>query len=117
MIEVATIHQRASSTNPRSVDLSGAQLTVTSAAILSDVFTIEWGLRKVIFRECDLDEHVGVVLFNVEFKFNLFDHIDAEAYVTCTSDTRDPIVSVSRVQSTAQGTSVQTDRGIYGKGP
>ena len=50
--------QHASESNPRSVDLSGAQLTVTSAAILSDVFTIEWGLRKLVFRECDLDDQV-----------------------------------------------------------
>jgi protein phosphatase 1 regulatory subunit 37 len=50
--------QHASGSNPRTVDFSGAQLTVTSAAILSDVFTIEWGLRKLVFRECDLDEHV-----------------------------------------------------------
>ncbi|KAF9016009.1 RNI-like protein [Hymenopellis radicata] len=42
-------------TNPRTVDLSGVQLTLTSASILSDVFTIEWGL---IFKECDLDEQI-----------------------------------------------------------
>jgi protein phosphatase 1 regulatory subunit 37 len=52
--------QNASGTNPRIVDLSGAQLTVTSAAILSDVFTIEWGLRKLVFRECDLDDQVRI---------------------------------------------------------
>ncbi|KAI0343834.1 RNI-like protein [Trametopsis cervina] len=40
---------------PRSVDFSGVQLTIGSASVLSDIFTIEWGLRKVIFKECDLD--------------------------------------------------------------
>ncbi|CAL1710893.1 unnamed protein product [Somion occarium] len=45
-------------TNPRTVDLSGVQLTVGSASVLSDVFTIEWGLRKLVFKECDLDEHI-----------------------------------------------------------
>ncbi|KAG5644426.1 hypothetical protein DXG03_008521 [Asterophora parasitica] len=50
--------KNASSSSPRSVDFSGVQLTITSASILSDVFTIEWGLRKVVFRECDLDEHI-----------------------------------------------------------
>jgi protein phosphatase 1 regulatory subunit 37 len=40
------------------VDFSGVQLTVSSASILSDVFAIEWGLRKVVFGECNLDEHV-----------------------------------------------------------
>ena len=23
------------------------------------MFTIEWGLRKLVFKECDLDEHVS----------------------------------------------------------
>ena len=51
--------QRASSSDSRTLDLSGVQITVTSAAILSDVFTIEWGLRKLTLKECDLDEHVS----------------------------------------------------------
>ena len=34
------------------------QMTLTTASILSDVFTVEWGLRKLTFKECDLDEHV-----------------------------------------------------------
>ncbi|KAJ7616131.1 hypothetical protein FB45DRAFT_935338 [Roridomyces roridus] len=43
-------------THPRSVDFSGVQLTLTSASILADVLSIEWGLRKATFKECDLDE-------------------------------------------------------------
>lgn len=58
--ELIKLHQHASGTTPRTVDLSGIQLSMTSAAILSDIFAIEWGLRKVVFRECDLDEHVGL---------------------------------------------------------
>ena len=54
--------QRASSPDSRTLDLSGIQITVTSAIILSDVFTIEWGLRKLILKECDLDEHVSTPL-------------------------------------------------------
>ncbi|KAG1863171.1 hypothetical protein DFJ58DRAFT_715166 [Suillus subalutaceus] len=54
---ISAAFKRASGTNPRSVDLSGVQLTPTSAAILSDVFTIEWGLRKLTLRECDLDDY------------------------------------------------------------
>ncbi|KAF8548472.1 RNI-like protein, partial [Imleria badia] len=53
---VSASFKRASATKPRSVDLSGVQLTPTAAAILSDVFNIEWGLRKLTLRECDLDE-------------------------------------------------------------
>ncbi|KAG5637415.1 hypothetical protein H0H81_004673 [Sphagnurus paluster] len=54
---ITVAFKNASSTSPRSVDFSGVQLTITSASILSDVFSIEWGLRKLVFRECDLDEH------------------------------------------------------------
>jgi protein phosphatase 1 regulatory subunit 37 len=52
------IAQDASRTPPRTVDFSGVQLNPTSAAILSDVFTIEWGLRRVTFKECGLDDRV-----------------------------------------------------------
>ncbi|PPQ96897.1 hypothetical protein CVT26_005882 [Gymnopilus dilepis] len=50
--------KHAASTSPRTVDFSGIQLTFTKASILSDVFSIEWGLRKLVFRECDLDDHI-----------------------------------------------------------
>jgi len=59
--------QRASSPDSRTLDLSGIQITVTSATILSDVLTIEWGLRKLILKECDLDEHVSMP-FNTSFR-------------------------------------------------
>ncbi|KAG6917154.1 hypothetical protein DXG01_003667 [Tephrocybe rancida] len=55
---ITVAFKNASSSSPRSVDFSGVQLTLPSASILSDVFTIEWGLRKLVFRECELDEHV-----------------------------------------------------------
>lgn len=57
------LSKNASPNNPRSVDFSGVKLALTSASILSDVFSIEWGLRKLVFRECDLDEHVLCSLF------------------------------------------------------
>ncbi|KIY66992.1 RNI-like protein [Cylindrobasidium torrendii FP15055 ss-10] len=53
---VTLAFKRAANTKPRTVDMSGIQLNLTSAAILSDVFSIEWGLRKLVFKECDLDE-------------------------------------------------------------
>ena len=43
---------------PCSIDLPGVQLTPTAAAILPDVFNIEWGLHKLTLRECDLDDSV-----------------------------------------------------------
>nr|GAT60426.1 predicted protein [Mycena chlorophos] len=53
---IAAALKNAPSTQPRSVDFSGVQLTFATASILADVLSIEWGLRKVTFRECDLDE-------------------------------------------------------------
>ncbi|CDO75859.1 hypothetical protein BN946_scf184833.g10 [Trametes cinnabarina] len=55
---ISAAFKRAASTKPRTVDLSGVQLTVGTASVLSDVFTIEWGLRKLVLKECDLDEHI-----------------------------------------------------------
>lgn len=57
-LAITKAFKNVSQVNPRSVDFSGVQLTMTSASILSDVFTIEWGLRKLVFRECDLDDQV-----------------------------------------------------------
>ncbi|EIM83836.1 uncharacterized protein STEHIDRAFT_170302 [Stereum hirsutum FP-91666 SS1] len=56
--EISAAFKNASGTNPRTLDLSGVQLTPVSAAVLSDVFTIEWGLRRLTFRECDLDDRI-----------------------------------------------------------
>lgn len=56
--QISAALKHAGSTNPRTADFSGVQLTFVKASILSDVFSIEWGLRKVVFRECDLDEYV-----------------------------------------------------------
>ncbi|KAJ7256897.1 hypothetical protein C8J57DRAFT_1721230 [Mycena rebaudengoi] len=49
-------------THPRTVDFSGVQLTPASAHILADVLSIEWELRKAVFRECDLEEGILVSL-------------------------------------------------------
>ena len=43
---------------PRTLDLTSVKLTFDAAAALADVFSIEWGLRKLILRDCDLDESV-----------------------------------------------------------
>jgi len=66
------------------VDLSGVQMTVSSAIILSDILTIEWGLRKLILKECNLDEHVMIVIRPMRhFVFNLFDRILNPCYMRC----------------------------------
>ncbi len=43
------------------MDFSGVQLTPGKATVLGDVFTIEWGLRRLVFKECDLDENVRII--------------------------------------------------------
>ncbi|KAG6828374.1 hypothetical protein H0H92_008216 [Tricholoma furcatifolium] len=57
-LAITAAFKNASASSPRSVDFSGVQLTVMSASVLSDVLTIEWGLRKLAFKECDLNEHI-----------------------------------------------------------
>ena len=59
--------QHASTPDSRTLDLSGVQITVASATVLSDVFTIEWGLRKLTLKECDLDDNVRM-LFRGSFR-------------------------------------------------
>ncbi|EJF63717.1 RNI-like protein [Dichomitus squalens LYAD-421 SS1] len=53
---ISAAFKRAASTHPRTIDFSGIQLNLGVASVLSDVFTIEWGLRKLVFKECDLDD-------------------------------------------------------------
>ncbi|KAI0693949.1 RNI-like protein [Cerioporus squamosus] len=55
---ISAAFKRGGGARPRTVDFSGIQLNVGVASVLSDVFTIEWGLRKLVFKECDLDEHI-----------------------------------------------------------
>ena len=55
---LSLFHQKAAGVGGRSLDLSGVQLTPAQAAVLSDVFAVEWGLRKLVLKECNLDEHV-----------------------------------------------------------
>lgn len=51
---VTTALRHAATTSPRALDLSGIQLSLHSAYALADILSIEWGLRKLVLRECDL---------------------------------------------------------------
>ncbi|KIK36230.1 hypothetical protein CY34DRAFT_16515 [Suillus luteus UH-Slu-Lm8-n1] len=75
---ISAAFKRASGTNPRSVDLSGVQLTPTSAAILSDVFMIECPYRACLLHtiHCpcllkQLTRHTYLVLAEVLQQHNL----------------------------------------------
>ncbi|KAK0493573.1 hypothetical protein EDD18DRAFT_1256899 [Armillaria luteobubalina] len=55
---ISAAFKKANGSHPRIVDFSGVQLTPGKATVLGDVFTIEWGLRRLVFKECDLDETI-----------------------------------------------------------
>lgn len=81
------------------MDLSGVQLTVGSASVLSDVFTIEWGLRKLVFKECDLDEHVGQSCARHLMMLNPL--LDPQTYASFPSHSQQSDVPVGRVKQKA----------------
>ncbi|KAG8957432.1 hypothetical protein FRC03_010147 [Tulasnella sp. 419] len=41
---------------PRTLDLTGIKLSTFAAATLADTLAIEWGLRRLILKDCDLDD-------------------------------------------------------------
>lgn len=76
------VSQHAASPDSRTLDLSGVQITISSATILSDVFTIEWGLRKLILKECNLDDHVRIRCWRC-FASDLLDRISNLYFTHC----------------------------------
>jgi len=56
------IRNQASGASARSLVLSGIEMNAHSATALSDLLTIEWGLRKLVLKECGLDELVCSLL-------------------------------------------------------
>lgn len=50
--------QQANLIAPRTLDLTSVKLTLDAAFALSDALAVDWGLRKLILRDCDLDELV-----------------------------------------------------------
>jgi protein phosphatase 1 regulatory subunit 37 len=106
LISDGCTQQRASGTNPRSVDLSGVQLTPTSAAILSDVFTIEWGLRKLTLRECDLDDYV--TWFSPGCLHCSHHNPEIETYASRPAYSWHPCFPVRRVKPSPKSTRVQS---------
>ena len=54
------LFQQANLIAPRTLDLTSVRLTIEASAVLADVLSIEWGLRKLILRDCDLDEAVSL---------------------------------------------------------
>jgi protein phosphatase 1 regulatory subunit 37 len=105
--------QHAAHTNPRTVDLSGVQLTFVKASILSDVFSIEWGLRKVVFRECDLDEHVRRPSPSLARRSH---RAGPETHPAFTAYPWDAVVHLSRFQQAPQNPCVPSARCLSAEG-
>ncbi|KAG8785188.1 hypothetical protein FRC20_001275 [Serendipita sp. 405] len=47
---------KAAGSTPRSLQLSNVTLDIHSAMALSDCLTIEWGLRKLVLKDCELED-------------------------------------------------------------
>ncbi|KAH7099969.1 RNI-like protein [Auriculariales sp. MPI-PUGE-AT-0066] len=46
----------ATTTKPRSLDLTGIQLTAETTNVLTDLLNVEWGVRKLVLKKCDLTD-------------------------------------------------------------
>jgi len=55
---------QSTSSLPKVIDLRDLQLTHGSAAVLSDLLSIDFGLRKLILDNCGLDDEVRGFLFS-----------------------------------------------------
>lgn len=49
----------ATQAKPRSLDLTGIPLTLDGTYIVTDLLNVEWGLRKLVLKNCDLDDQVS----------------------------------------------------------
>ena len=84
------------------MDFSGIQLNLGIASVLSDVFTIEWGLRKLVFKECDLDEHVSGSIMSMVF------------HLLTTAQILKPILHSLLIPNTLTFLSVSSNRRLKG---
>ena len=98
------------------MDLSGIQLTLGIASVLSDVLTIEWGLRKLVFKECDLDEHVSDRSIGSELLATDTAHLDTEADTSLVAHTRQSHFPLGCVQSATEGACVPINRRVLVQG-
>lgn len=100
------------------------KLTVDASAALADALSIEWGLRKLILRDCDLDDAVGVIL---RLYSNSYSDISAVSYgirqsaepetlAACSAHSGDPGLAVVILQSKNEAKRVQNRGGIHRAG-
>lgn len=107
--------QNASRTSPRTVDFSGVQLNPTTAAILSDVFTIEWGLRRLTFKECGLDDRVRARVLR-RMTLLLIGYTDIETNPPCAPHSGVPHILICYFESTFKSASVPFNWRLHSQG-
>ena len=90
------------------------QITLGQAATLSDVFAVEWGLRKLFLKECDLDEFVRDMLASCETPINF--RIGFEANAAFPLDTGIFDIPLGGVQPAAQTPCIPSSRCLCRKG-
>ena len=81
---------------------------------MSDVFTIEWGLRKLVFRECDLDDQACFLFMHHSALFMM--ELDTQADSTRPVDTRFVVLSILGIESAVEGTCVSLSWGLCRQG-
>ena len=109
-----TICQSATRTSPHTIDFSSVQLNPTPAAILSDVFTIKWGLRRLTFKECGLDDQVRNMLSCTYGRADPGGMIETD--VTRPSHPRLSHISLCRFKSASESTSIPLNRRVHDEG-
>lgn len=57
----ARIPSQSTSSPPKVIDLRDTSLTRGSAAVLSDILSVDFGLRKLVLDNCNLDDEVRIL--------------------------------------------------------
>jgi hypothetical protein len=82
--------------SPRSLVLSGTELDAHSATALSDLLTIEWGLRKLVLKECNLDELVCSFCRSWSWKLIIVD-VGTQTHIALSADPKLAVISVTGI--------------------
>jgi hypothetical protein len=99
---------------PRTLDLTSIKLTVDAASALADAISVEWGLRKLLLRDCDLDELVILrVIISVIVHSDTRFSVELEADTTRIVDSGNVVLIVAVLEQTIEVSGIQTNRNIH----
>ncbi|EJD40745.1 RNI-like protein [Auricularia subglabra TFB-10046 SS5] len=54
--QIVAALRAATTSKPRSLDLTGIPLTLDTTQAVTDLLNVEWGVRKLVLKNCDLDD-------------------------------------------------------------